>query len=207
MVGVSKVQVESDQVMEQKPRLIIGLGNPGETYRNTRHNVGFKTIDAMAEELGVSYWKDVGGAKVGVITYQGEQLVLAKPSAYMNASGGPVKNVCGHFGYGVEDILIIHDELDLPVDAIRLKRGGGHAGHNGLRSLHEKLGSEYARLRIGIGRPPGRMPAAEYVLQELRQDALDQLDQSAASAASIALFTVRDGVEAAMRKYNGTAVS
>lgn len=186
-----------------KPRLIVGLGNPGDEYRDTRHNAGFKVIDALAEKLGVNYWKLRDGALAGEVMYRGEKLILAKPQQFMNRSGGPVKGLCSHYGLTVADLLIIHDELDLPPGTLRLKVGGGHAGHNGLRSLHEKLGDDYNRLRVGIGKPEGRQPAADYVLQRMKGDALEDFEVTIQQTVPIVICAIEEGMAAAMSRYNG----
>lgn len=185
------------------PRLIVGLGNPGDEYRDTRHNAGFKVIDALADELGVSYWKLRDGALAGEVTYKGEKLILAKPQQFMNRSGSPVKGLCSHYGLSVTDLLVIHDELDLPSGTLRLKVGGGHAGHNGLRSLHERLGDDYSRLRVGIGKPEGRQPAADYVLQRLKGASLEDFEVTIKQAVPIVICAVEEGMETAMNRYNG----
>ena len=116
--------------------LIVGLGNPGEDYAHTRHNAGFDTIDVLAGEWGANYWKDKGGALVAEVkprALDGEALILAKPQSYMNLSGGPVANLMKAYGISPDEVIVIHDDLDLPSGSIRVKRGGGHAGHNGLR--------------------------------------------------------------------------
>lgn len=187
-------------------RLVVGLGNPGPEYEKTRHNAGFRTVDLLAEELGATYWKNRCGASVAVVKRDGEELVLAKPQSFMNLSGGPVKRLLEEFGVEAADLIVVHDELDIPLGDVRAKAGGGHAGHNGLRSLHEKLGTdEYLRVRVGIGRPPGRMQVADFVLQEPRGDALEQFDDSIPLAAKCVLHIVDHGVQAAMREFNTTA--
>jgi PTH1 family peptidyl-tRNA hydrolase len=187
------------------PHFIVGLGNPGQEYERTRHNAGFAVIDAFAAELGVSYWKLAAHAFVGETSYQGEKLVLVKPQSFMNVSGGPVKSLVNRYGFTVEDVLIIHDELDLPAGIIRLKQGGGHAGHNGLRSLHQSIGADYARLRIGIGRPPGRMAPSNFVLQRMSGEALEEFNVTIASALPVLRATLEDGIDRAMTEYNRTS--
>jgi PTH1 family peptidyl-tRNA hydrolase len=187
------------------PHLIVGLGNPGLEYERTRHNAGFAVIDAFAAELGVNYWKTAAHALVGETHFAGEKIVLVKPQSFMNVSGGPVKGLLGRYGFTVEDVLIIHDELDLPVGTIRLKQGGGHAGHNGLRSLHQSIGSEYARLRIGIGRPPGRMIPANFVLQRMVGATLEEFEVTIATALPALRAAITDGIVQAMNEYNRTS--
>lgn len=184
------------------PHVIVGLGNPGQEYAETRHNAGFMVIDALAQELGVGYWKHVSNALVGITTLMGEQILLVKPQSFMNLSGGPVKGLAGQYSFDAEDMLVIHDELDLLPGTLRLKLGGGYAGHRGLLSLHQAFGPEYARLRIGIGHPPGRMPAHAYVLQRLRGAELEEFLVTVASAVPVARMAIEDGLSKAMNWYN-----
>ena len=164
--------------------LVVGLGNPGSEYEYTRHNAGFLTIDLLGDDLRATYWKDQGGAKVAVVRFGDAELALAKPQTFMNVSGGSVKKLVERYEVSIEQLIIVHDDLDVPAGAVRVKRGGGHAGHNGLRSLHDRLGSdEYLRVRIGVGRPPGRMDAADFVLQPLKGDALEELEAAIPTAA------------------------
>lgn len=152
--------------------LIAGLGNPGDKYSNTRHNVGYAIVDALAEKMGEN-WKRhrpdtlVAEGRLGTLPggMPGPKVVLAKACTYMNVSGGPLAKLAKYQGISVDTLLVVHDDLDLPAHDLRLKRGGGEGGHNGLKSLSASLGTrDYARLRVGIGRPPGRMDPADYVL-------------------------------------------
>ena len=183
--------------------VIAGLGNPGEEYAHTRHNAGFDTVDKIAEEIGVRYWKVQGGALVGKGTYRGEDVVLAKPQSYMNTSGGPVKQVMAAYGVDPAHLIVIHDELDIDPGTIRCKFGGGHAGHNGLRSICDKLGTrDWFRVRCGIGRPPGRMNVADYVLSLPKKEAADCFEQATSLAAEATLFLIQNGLEKTQQKYN-----
>lgn len=166
--------------------LIVGLGNPGEKYAQTRHNAGFLTIDVLADELNGSYWKEEAGAQTCRVKYGGQEIVLAKPQTYMNLSGGSVKKLCEQYGIDpTKRLIVIADELDLPAGEVRNKQGGGHAGHNGHRSIIDSLRTrDYLRVRVGIGRPPGKMGAADYVLQPLRPQAIEDLIQAAFDAAT-----------------------
>lgn len=140
--------------------MIAGLGNPGEEYEHTRHNAGFDTVDALADELGVRYWKNEGGALVGKASYRGHELLLVKPQSFMNTSGGPVSKLMRAYGVAPDHLIVVHDELDIEPGTIRVKFGGGHAGHNGLRSICDKLGTrDWFRVRIGIG---GRRDASPW---------------------------------------------
>ena len=184
-------------------RLIVGLGNPGEEYAHTRHNAGFDTVDKIAEQIGVRYWKSQGGALVGKGTYRGEELVLAKPQSYMNTSGGPVKSLMSTYKVAPDHLIVIHDELDIDPGTIRCKFGGGHAGHNGLRSICDKLGTrDWFRVRCGIGRPPGRMPVADYVLSLPKKEQAEDFAQATDLAAEATLFLVENGLEKTQQKFN-----
>lgn len=188
---------------EQEKYLVVGLGNPGGDYAHTRHNAGFDTVDAIAEELGANYWKTECGALTAKVRYRGHDLVLAKPQGFMNTSGGPVKQLCGTYGVSPDHLIVIHDDLDIGPGTIRVKLGGGHAGHNGLRSICEKLGTpDWYRVRIGIGRPPGRMDAADYVLQAPKKDALDDFVQGCRQASTATLFLIENGLEKTQQEFN-----
>ena len=183
--------------------MIAGLGNPGEEYAHTRHNAGFDTVDKIAEQIGVRYWKSQGGALVGKGTYRGEELVLAKPQSYMNTSGGPVKSLMSTYKVAPDHQIVIHDELDIDPGTIRCKFGGGHAGHNGLRSICDKLGTrDWFRVRCGIGRPPGRMPVADYVLSLPKKEQAEDFAQATDLAAEATLFLVENGLEKTQQKFN-----
>ena len=183
--------------------LIVGLGNPGEEYEHTRHNAGFDTVDKIAAEIGVRYWKNECGALTGKGAYHDIDVVLAKPQSYMNPSGGPVKQLMNAYGVSPDHLVVIHDELDIDPGTIRVKFGGGHAGHNGLRSICDKLGTrDWFRVRCGIGRPPGRMPVADYVLSLPKKDAADDFAQATDLGCEAALFLIEHGLEKTQQKFN-----
>ena len=183
--------------------LIVGLGNPGEEYEHTRHNAGFDTVDKIAAEIGVRYWKNECGALTGKGAYHDIDVVLAKPQSYMNTSGGPVKQLMSAYGVSPDHLVVIHDELDIDPGTIRVKFGGGHAGHNGLRSICDKLGTrDWFRVRCGIGRPPGRMPVADYVLSLPKKDAADDFAQATDLGCEAALFLIEHGLEKTQQKFN-----
>lgn len=183
--------------------LIVGLGNPGEEYEHTRHNAGFDTVDKIASEIGVRYWKNECGALTGKGAYHDIDVVLAKPQSYMNTSGGPVKQLMNAYGVSPDRLVVIHDELDIDPGTIRVKFGGGHAGHNGLRSICDKLGTrDWFRVRCGIGRSPGRMPVADYVLSLPKKDAADDFAQATDLGCEAALFLIEHGLEKTQQKFN-----
>jgi PTH1 family peptidyl-tRNA hydrolase len=188
------------------PYLVVGLGNPGPAYRGNRHNVGFMVLDLLAERVGGRFSRhkaraDVVEGRLGPLP--APRVVLAEPRSYMNESGGPVAALCGFYKIPVEQLVVVHDELDLPYGSLRLKRGGGDNGHNGLRSVTRSLGSrDYLRVRFGIGRPPGRMDAADYVLRDFTAAERKDLDFHLDRAADATEALVRNGLESAQNSYN-----
>lgn len=199
----------------QKIRMIAGLGNPGEEYAQTRHNAGFKAIDELARQANVTYWKNQAGAEVASIKVNDaeaedgkREVILVKPQSYMNTSGGPISKLCAQYKVSVEELLVIHDELDIPAGDVRIKVGGGHAGHNGLRSIINKMGSrDFSRVRVGIGNPPGRMPVADFVLKQLRSREAEDFDETTVRAAEAAATALTRGVIFARDHVNGAAAS
>ena len=197
----------------QPIRLVAGLGNPGDEYVNTRHNAGFRAIDVLGERLGAGYWKSQCGAEVAVVRSRAldeegkpcvAEVILAKPQSYMNTSGGPISKLCAEYGVAPEALLVIHDELDLDPGAVRVKVGGGHAGHNGLKSIINKLGSrDFSRIRVGIGMPPGRMPVVDWVLKEYRNAEMEDVRRAAIDAADAAEMCLEHGVVFARDRVNG----
>lgn len=184
--------------------IVCGLGNPGREYESTRHNAGFLAVDVLAEELGARYWKNKPGAAVAEVSVAGRKVVLVKPQSYMNVSGGPLKKIAEEYRVPAAGILVVHDELELPAGCVGVKLGGGHAGHNGLRSIGEKLGTaDYPRVRCGIGRPPGRMAPADFVLQQLKGRDLEEFKVTVADAALAARVALEQGVAAAQARFPG----
>ncbi len=183
--------------------LIVGLGNPGDEYAHTRHNAGFDVVDAIADEIGVRYWKTECGALTAKGAWRDHDVVLAKPQSYMNTSGGPVKQLMNAYGVDGEHLIVVHDELDIDPGTVRAKFGGGHAGHNGLRSICDKTGTrDWFRLRVGIGRPPGRMPVADYVLSLPKKEAKEDFDYAVDRGAQAVLFLVENGLEKTQQRFN-----
>ena len=174
----------------QPVRLICGLGNPGAEYARTRHSAGFAVVDELAARHGVRYWKEQAGNLVATVTIRTadgpREALLAKPQSYMNTSGGPLSKLARAHHVKPEEILVVHDEVDLPAGEVKLKLGGGLNAHNGLRSIADKLGSrDFARVQFGIGRPPGRMPVADYVLRELKGTFLEDFELTVERAADL----------------------
>jgi peptidyl-tRNA hydrolase, PTH1 family len=181
----------------------VGLGNPGPRYAGTRHNVGFLVVDLLAQRMCGRFKAHRGRADVVEGRLAGVPVVLAKPRSYMNESGGPIVAVSRFYKVPVDRLTIVHDDLDLPFGTLRLKRGGGDGGHNGLRSATAALGSrEYARVRFGIGRPPGRQDPADYVLRDFSAVERKELGYLVDRAADAVDALLADGLESAQNKFN-----
>lgn len=181
--------------------IVCGLGNPDANYERTRHNAGFATVDVLAARHGVRYWKSEAGAQVASLTWRGadgeqREVLLAKPMSYMNTSGGPLSKLARAHRVAPQQILVVHDEVDLAAGEVRLKLGGGLNAHNGLRSIADKLGSrDFARVQFGIGRPPGKMQVADYVLRELKSGFLDEFNITAERAADLVERILTEGAK------------
>lgn len=183
--------------------MVAGLGNPGPSYARNRHNAGFMVLDVLAERAGGRFKSHRARADVLEGRLAGARVVLAKPRSFMNVSGGPVKGLCDFYKVPVERLVVVHDELDIPFGAVRLKQGGGDNGHNGLRSVTRSLGSrEYLRVRFGVGRPPGRMDAAAFVLKDFSAAERKDLDLEVARAADAVEALVADGLAAAQNVFH-----
>ncbi len=189
--------------MADERYLVVGLGNPGPRYAGTRHNAGFFVVELLAERLGGRFKAHKGRADIVEGRLAGAPVVLAKPKCYMNESGGPVASISRFYKIPVERLIVVHDELDLPYNSLRLKRGGGDGGHNGLKSVTASLGSrEYARVRFGIGRPPGRQDPAEYVLKEFSAVERKELALNVDRAADAVEAILAKGLEPAQNEFN-----
>jgi PTH1 family peptidyl-tRNA hydrolase len=194
---------------EQKiPYLITGLGNPGRQYQHTRHNVGFMIVDQLAKRLGISFTRLESKALVTKGDFQTQRLVLAKPQTFMNLSGQAVGALVKFYKVPPEQLLIVYDDADLPLGTLRMRPGGGSAGQKGMVSILERLGTQdVPRLRFGIGRPPGRMPASAYVLQDFSKAELELLPSLLDRSVDAILAFVSQGLEAAMNQFNGQGIS
>lgn len=185
------------------PRLVVGLGNPGTEYEKTRHNAGFLVVDLLGENLRATYWKDEGGAKTAPVRLGDVDIVLVKPQTFMNLSGKAVAKLLDKYDAAPAEMIVVHDDLDLPLGTVRAKREGGHGGHNGLRSLSEALGTDaYLRVRVGVGRPPGRQDPADYVLEPMRPAPWEELEAVIPTAAQAVVHTLELGIESAMQEFN-----
>jgi len=183
--------------------LVVGLGNPGPGYSGNRHNVGFMVLDLLAQRTGARFKAHKTRADVVEGRLAGERVVLAKPRSYMNDSGGPVASLRDFFKTPLERVVVVHDELDLPYGGLRLKLGGGDNGHNGLRSIRRSLGSgDFNRVRFGIGRPPGSMDAASFVLRDFGTTERKELELNVDHAADAVEAMLTEGLERAQNSYN-----
>jgi len=190
---------------QNAPYLVIGLGNPGREYRDTRHNIGFMVIDQLCKVMGVSMTRVQSRALVAVGTLEGRKVVLAKPQTFMNLSGQSVGGLVRFYKVPLEQMMVGHDDLDLPLGTIRLRPGGGSAGQKGMESIIRQLGTQnFSRLRLGIDRPPGQMDPAAYVLQRFTRAEQDMLETVLDRAVAAVRTFVRDGLDAAMNQHNGS---
>ncbi|WP_168212042.1 aminoacyl-tRNA hydrolase [Actinomadura rubteroloni] len=190
-------------MMAAEPWLVVGLGNPGPSYAGNRHNAGFLVLDVLAGRTGGRFKAHKARADVVEGRLGAERVVLAKPRSWMNESGGPVKALRDFYKVPVGRLIVVHDELDIPYGAIRLKRGGGDNGHNGLRSITRSLGDrEYLRVRFGVGRPPGRMDAATFVLRDFSATERRELDLNAEQAADAVEALTAGSLEAAQNAFH-----
>lgn len=191
------------------PWLMVGLGNPGAEYETTRHNVGFMVADVLADRVGGTFSRAKAGTALvaqGFVGPPGKpvgKMIVAKPTSFMNRSGGPVKALSQYFDIPLDRIVVIHDELDIPRDTVRLKVGGGEGGHNGLRDITKALGTkDYARVRVGIDRPPGRMAAADYVLKSFSRAECETLGVTVEEAADAAVMVMTHGMTASQQYFH-----
>ncbi len=187
--------------------LVVGLGNPGPEYRDNRHNLGFMVVDALGARAGGSPSRVKFGAELSEVTLAGARVLLCKPMEFMNVSGQAVARVSGFWKIPVADVIVVHDELDLPFGRLKLGTGGGHGGHNGVRSMLADLGDPgFARVRVGVGRPaPGRQPPADYLLSDFSRAEAKELPALIDVAADAVEAIIKGGVTAAMNKFNGKA--
>ncbi|MGW0774638.1 aminoacyl-tRNA hydrolase [Streptomyces sp. NPDC002835] len=190
------------------PWLVVGLGNPGPGYAANRHNVGFMVADLLAERIGGSFKRaqkaqaQVLEGRIGSPGPSSRRVVLAKPMSYMNLSGGPVTALRDFYKVPTGNIVAVHDELDVDYGVLRLKLGGGDNGHNGLKSMTKAMGPDYHRVRFGIGRPPGRMQVADFVLKDFSSTERKELDYFVDRAADAVEALVIEGLERAQSTYN-----
>ncbi|MFE6870006.1 aminoacyl-tRNA hydrolase [Kitasatospora sp. NPDC057692] len=184
------------------PWLVVGLGNPGEQYARNRHNIGFMVVDLLAQRMGAKFKAHKSRAQVAEGRLAGRRVVLAKPQSFMNLSGGPVTALRDFYKAPLSALVAVHDELDIDYAALRLKLGGGDNGHNGLKSITKSLGQDYHRVRCGIGRPPGRMEVADFVLKDFSATERKDLEWFVDRSADAVEALLSEGLERAQSTYN-----
>lgn len=194
--------------MHEDAWLVVGLGNPGARYAANRHNAGYMVADLLAERMGAAFRAHraralVAEGRLGGPGAGGPRVVIAKPVTFMNLSGGPAAALAAYFKIPLSRLVVIHDELDIGYGVLRLKRGGGDNGHNGLKSVTAALGPEYHRVRFGVGRPPGRMDVSAWVLKDFAAAEVKELDYLVDRAADAVEALIRDGLAPAQNVYNG----
>jgi PTH1 family peptidyl-tRNA hydrolase len=183
--------------------LIVGLGNPGPSYSGHRHNVGAMVVDELAVRTGGTLRSHRARASAAEVRIEQERAVIARPLCFMNESGGPVAGLMSFFKIPVENLIVIHDEIDIPFAEVRLKVGGGEGGHNGLRSVTKSVGTrDYLRVRVGVGRPPGRMDAADYVLHDFSSTERREVPLLISDAADAVEHLVSQGLVAAQQEWH-----
>ncbi|HEY9275714.1 MAG: hypothetical protein RLY74_775 [Actinomycetota bacterium] len=182
--------------------LVIGLGNPGVEYERTRHNIGAMVVSQLATSNSSKFTNHKSRADIAEFKFDGSSIVAAKLRCYMNESGGPTKSLADYFKVKPDHVIAIHDELDIPFESIRLKFGGGDNGHNGLKSITSAFGSEYFRIRMGIGRPVGAQDPADFVLKPFNSQERNSLEDFIAKGASAVESLVSDGLDIAQTRFN-----
>jgi len=207
-MGEEISSINSSNISLVKPAfLIVGLGNPGRQYQNNRHNIGFMLLDTLADRLGISFTHLQSKALIAKAEYHDDRLILAKPQTFMNLSGQAIKALVRFYKIPLERLLVAYDDIDLPLGSIRLRPNGGSGGHLGVESVIEHLKSrDFSRLRIGVNRPPGRMEASDYVLQDFSVAEKEALTEILSRSCEAALIFIKDGLEIAMQQYNHTWV-
>lgn len=189
-------------------KLAAGLGNPGSRYQSNRHNIGFMILDRLADQHRIGMAQQRFGAFFGKGVIAGHPLVLVKPQEYMNRSGAAVKKFFDYFRIAVSDVIVVHDDLDLPFGVIRMKSGGGSGGHKGLTSVIDHLGDvDFNRMRFGVGKPDRREMVEGYVLSPFSADEMDRLPQLIATATEMLTEMLFSGIQAAMCKYHGKTIN
>jgi PTH1 family peptidyl-tRNA hydrolase len=186
--------------------LVVGLGNPGPGYASHRHNVGQMAVAELAHRTSATFKSHKANATVAEarLSPAGPKLILAKPNSFMNLSGGPVAALLRFYDLDASRLIVLHDELDIPFDTVRLKSGGGHGGHNGVRDIATAIGTpDFVRVRIGIGRPPGRQDPADFVLTPFGAAERDALPSLLSDAADATELVITDGLLAAQAKFHG----
>jgi PTH1 family peptidyl-tRNA hydrolase len=194
---------ENGKSQKSKKRLIVGLGNPGRRYAGNRHNIGFMVVDRLAGKYSLSVSRRKHKAFIGTGDIDGNPVILAKPQTYMNRSGDSVVRLADYFNIADADILVVYDEIDLPLGMLRLREQGGSGGHNGMKSVIGQIGQDFPRMRLGVGRPPGKEDPSTYVLRDFDTAELSLVDEVIEMAVAAAEMILSNGLEMAMTHCNG----
>ncbi|GAA1947672.1 aminoacyl-tRNA hydrolase [Agromyces allii] len=208
LTDLFRLRRKEDPTVAANTWLVVGLGNPGAQYAANRHNVGQMVVDELANRIGASFKTHKTPSRVaeGFLRPGGPKLVLAKSNGYMNTSGGPVSALLKFYGLEPDRLIVVHDELDIPFDTVRLKAGGGHGGHNGLRDILKATGNvDFTRVRVGVGRPPGRQDAADFVLKDFSGAERATLPNLISDAADAVEAIADLGLVAAQQKFHSPA--
>jgi PTH1 family peptidyl-tRNA hydrolase len=193
--------LESNQTARRY--LIAGLGNPGRKYRDNRHNIGFKLVDCLADRHDIGMKRIEMRTIVGKGHICGAPVILAKPQTYMNESGQAIGQLVNFYAIEITSLLVVYDEIDLPLGTLRLRKSGGSGGHNGMNSIIAHIGNDFPRLRLGVGRPPGKMDAAAYVLRDFKGDDKVLAEELITAGANAVEAYIADGIDIAMNRFNG----
>ena len=184
-------------------KIIVGLGNPGKKYENTRHNLGYKVIDLLSEKLKVNINKEKMEGQYGTGKYEDEKIILVKPLTYMNLSGNCVTQFLKYYKAIPEDLIVIYDDIDIAVGKIRIKPSGSPGTHNGMKDITSKIGTkEFARVRVGSGKPTEEIDLADYVLSNFKKEEKEEVTKSIEKAADAIVNILKDGIDDSMNKYN-----
>jgi PTH1 family peptidyl-tRNA hydrolase len=193
---------------EKRLRLVVGLGNPGEAYAETRHNAGFLVVDKVSAAFSIPFIKQKYDARIGIGSIDGTKVILAKPMAFMNRSGPYIHNIAGYFRILCEDMLVIHDDMDLAFGRLKIKEKGGDGGHRGIRSIIDAFGGgDFVRLRIGVGRPEAGIGAADYVLEKFSSEERKNLDRIITTAKDAVVTILCNGTKEGMNRFNDKRIS
>jgi PTH1 family peptidyl-tRNA hydrolase len=192
---------------QRRLRLVVGLGNPGEAYAKTRHNAGFMVVDKISDAFSIALEKQKFDARFGIGFINGVKIVLAKPMAYMNRSGPQVQKIAGYFRILCEDMLVVHDDIDLAFGRLKIKEKGGDGGHRGVRSIMDAFGGgDFTRLRIGVGRPDAEKSASDYVLGKFSLEERKVLSQIITSAKDAIVTILCKGTKEGMNRFNNKRI-
>lgn len=206
IMRVDNANLNMTQAAMSEVYLIVGLGNPGARYENTRHNVGYKCVERLSDQHGLTFNKTEHKALTATGTIFGKKVILAKPLTFMNLSGESVQPLAHFYKIPVENILIACDDMDIPFGTLRIRKTGSSGGQNGMKSIIERLGTQHInRIRIGIGRPPGKMNPADWVLSAFKGDDLIASMELLDRAMKAAETWLREGIDKAMNQYNGAS--